>query len=127
MNQPTPPLRPPTDAPPVGDDSWSAMYGKYQALIDHAVDAAGRSLAAIEAGDEAGARQLLADAEARWRAADRLIITMTMRDDEQVVVTDPVVYAVHHATTHVVDNPLARMIEAVTRNQEEEADLGTDR
>lgn len=126
MNQPTPPLRPPTSAP-VDDDPWSDFYGTTSALFEQGLGLAKESVAAIQAGDRTLARQLVADAEAMFRLADRISIVHSLMEDEVVYISDPVVYAVRYAATNDDPKALARMIQAITRNQEEEADFGADR
>lgn len=115
------------EAPPVASDPWSDMYGTAKALLGHAVAASKETLLALKVGDREAARQAAVDAERLFRLADRILITATMQDDEAVVVSDPAVYAVHHATTHPVDNPLADLIQTVTQKLEEEAHFGSDR
>ena len=123
----TPPLRPPTEVPSATDDPWSSMYDIAGALEDRAIATTKESLVAAEAGDRAGARQLVADAEALFRLADRITITMTMKDDETRVVSDPAVYAARYGVADENPTAVSRLLELVTKNLEREAHFGSDR
>ena len=117
----------PIEAPPATDEPWSDSYSMHKALIGHAFAAVGKSLDAREAGDEAQARLLLADAEAMWRAADRIVITMTMQDDEVLVVSDPAVYAARYGIANENPTAVSGLLELVTQKlNEEEAHFGSN-
>lgn len=121
---PTPPLQPPTVAPPVFIERCPPGVGRTASrLLRQAVEACTASVDA----DEERARLLRADAEQMFRLVDRLHAVWMTTAHETRPVTDPIVYAVRYGATDGDHTALAEMLTTLTAKLKEGLPIGFDR